>query len=135
MIRHNNHNGFSLIEVMMSLAIIGILLTSVYGLQQQSLQSSYTRAARLERTLLLKNALYSPSIVRENHDEPIKKKEIIKEPKTTITITQKQALQEKLKKLPLEQIRARATWEQWIGTAEQTIVILRLNIPKKEQNT
>lgn len=120
---------------MLSLAIIGILLTSVYGLQQQSLSSSFTRSARLERTLLLKNALYSPSIVRENHDEPIKKEEVIKEPHTTISLTQERVPQEKLKKLSLEQIRARASWDQWLGSAEQTLVTLRLNIQKKEQNT
>ncbi len=127
-----NLNGFSLIEATIALAIIGIMLTTIFALQQSALKASFGGAEKAERIILLKNALYSPSIMRENHDEELKKEQQIKEPKTNIKISQEKPPQESLKKYPIEQISARAEWERWPQTMHEALTTMLFIPPKKE---
>jgi|GEM_PF-6223918 len=132
MIHSNVRNGFSLIEVTMALAIIGILLGSTYSLQQSSIKASTESDQSLSRIFLLKNTLYDPTIVRENHDQEIKKSQTITYPPTKITIDQHLVTHEALKKYPLEQIQVRARWEGFFEKEEESLLFLRV-IPKGKE--
>lgn len=133
MIPSNVRNGFSLIEVTMALAIIGILLTSTYSLQQASIKASTESDQSFSRILLLKNTLYDPAIVRENHDQEIKKSQTSAHPPTNITIDQQPAAQEALKKYPLEQIQVHAKWEGLFDKEDESLLFLRV-IPLKPKD-
>lgn len=124
--------GFSLIEATIALAVIGIMLTSIFALQQTTLQASLGGAEKAERIILLKNVLYSPSIMRENHDEELKKEQQVKEPKTNIKISQEKPPQDSLKKYPIEQIKAQAEWERWPNSMQESLTTILFTLPKKE---
>ena len=88
MIHFKNHNqsGFSLIEAIIAIAVMGIILVGVFSVQQVVFKKDVMSTDRLSRILLLKNVLYDPTIMREEHDQEIQKEQRIKEPPTNIKL-------------------------------------------------
>lgn len=125
-------DGFTFIEVVIALAVIAIALTSIFALQQASMQSTYDATNKLRRILLLKNVLYDPAIVRDKHDKELESEKKIKEPATTIIIKREKVTSERLKNYELERITAKASWFAFWGTQDESLVIFRFKLPKKE---
>lgn len=119
-----NHNAaFSLIETVIATAVLGIIVTSVYTLLQVSIEGDARGAARVQRILLLKNALSDPELFKSNGGKqrdaaPASHEIIIKDPKTRIIVTQG-AVQGALATYKhLIQAQAQAKWE-WLWSKEQ----------------
>jgi prepilin-type N-terminal cleavage/methylation domain-containing protein len=129
----NTHSGFSFIEVVIALAVIGILLTSIFAVQQAMMQASFSSTNTLRRVLLLKNVLYDPTIVREKHDEERKTEQRIKEPPARVRLVIDKPVQKRLKALELERIRAQVQWEDFIGRQEELLLLFKMVLPKKEE--
>lgn len=130
MVHSNVRKGFSFIEVIISLAMMGILLVSLFALQQASMQASFTSTNILRRILLLKNTLYDPAFVRENHDQELKKEQKIKEPATTIKLVMNKPTIESLKNLELERIRAQASWDDIMGKQDESLLFIKFVRPE-----
>ena len=124
-------DGFSFIEVVIALAVIAIALTSIFALQQASMQSTYDATNKLRRILLLKNVLYDPAIVRDQHDKELGEKKF-KEPATTIIVKREKVTSERLKNYELERITAKASWFAFWGTQDESLVTFQFKLPKKE---
>ncbi|HBR70697.1 TPA: hypothetical protein DIC20_01280 [Candidatus Dependentiae bacterium] len=131
MIHSKNHKGFSLIEAVIAIAIIGIFFVSVILLQMGSFQKDIRYSAQLERVLLLKNVLYSPEVIRDQHDKEVEKIQEVKEPQTKITLDIK--LQEK--KNNLEHIIAQASWDGLVRKEEEKLLLLQFKVPQKKEKS
>jgi len=135
MVHFNLRKGFTFIETVIALAVIGIMTVSIFALQQAMLQSSISATNNVRRMYLLKNVLYDPSIQRENHDEERKTEQKIKMPPTTIKLTVEKSTNERLKEYNLEHIHAKALWEDFAGQQEESLLLLHFVMPKKEDRT
>ncbi len=140
MINFNNHKrGFSLIEAVIAIAVMGILLVSILSLQNNAFRSDITYNAQLERILLLKNVLYSPEMFREEHDKEFEKKQNIDAPKTEIKIDSfdlKDLPNKLLKKLMyVKKIIIEATWEGLFGKENEQLLFFKFNKPIKKEKS
>jgi len=140
MINFNNHKrGFSLIEAVIAIAVMGILLVSILSLQNNAFRSDITYNAQLERILLLKNVLYSPEMCREEHDKEFEKKQNIDAPKTEIKIDSfdlKDLPNKLLKKLMyVKKIIIEATWEGLFGKENEQLLFFKFNKPIKKEKS
>lgn len=72
-IKKNKSPGFTLVEVMVSLAIMALVLISLLGLEISLTRSTYRATEKLSRIWIMKNYLYDSSL-----NEPEKKKKQIK---------------------------------------------------------
>jgi prepilin-type N-terminal cleavage/methylation domain-containing protein len=132
----NLNNGFSLIESVIAIAMVGTIMTAVYALQQAILERSFFNSSRLQRVLLLKNVLYSPEVMRDDSAEKLEKKREIKEPQTTIEVKRATFENQALKDIKtLEIIRATASWEGFWDTESLELGILRFEEPKSGGRT
>lgn len=131
MIRFRSHEGFSLIEAIIAIAIIGIFFVSIVSLQLGSFRKDAGYNEQIERILLLKNVLYSPEIIRDQHDKKAEKELQIKDPLTEITLDI--TLQEK--KNNLEHIIAQATWDGLIGKEKEKLLLLQFRVSQKKEKS
>ena len=130
----NHKSGFSLIEVVIAVAMIGTILTSIYALQHALLKRDFLSTGELQRMLLIKNVLYDPSVMRDNPAEELKKDIQIKEPKTAVTVKKVSFKNKALKDIKtLDLIRVRAAWESVFGAEIIEAGILSFNEPKKDK--
>jgi len=134
MIHFNDHkkNAFTLIEAVIAIAIIGIVVVGVFSLQQAVFRNDIVSNEQLSRVFLLKNALYDPAVMREDHDQEIKKEQRIKEPPTEIKLIVGKATGKLLKAFKyIERIVAQAKWEGIIGSEQEELLFLRFKAPVK----
>lgn len=135
MIHFKNHSqeGFSLIEAVIAIAVMGIILVGVFSVQQVVFKKDVMSTDRLSRILLLKNVLYDPTVMREEHDQEIQKEQRIKEPPTNVKLVMGKMKGETLKSFKyIERIVARATWEGIVKKEEEELLYLRFKAPKKK---
>jgi len=135
MIHFNDHskNGFSLIEAVIAIAVIGIIMVSVFSLQHVVFRKDILHNDRLTRIFLLKNALYDPAVMREDHDQSIKKERRIKDPVTEIKmIVGKMAGKVFTKFKHVQRIVAQALWEGLDGKEQEELLFLRFEVPKQK---
>lgn len=70
MIYSKNKNGFTLIEAVMAIAIAATVLTSVFMVQNASLQSVVLRARRLQQMLFAKKFIHTTRrIIEQSKDQ------------------------------------------------------------------
>lgn len=135
MVHFKLHNGFSFIEVVLSLAVMSIVLVSIFALQQAVMNSCFSATNKARRILLLKNILYDPTIVRENYDEKITPEKKIKEPPTVIKISKEKTEHKQLKKYVLEKLLVKAMWDDFWGRQDESLFLIRFVPPKKEERS
>lgn len=129
----NHKRAFSLIEALVAIAVIGIVLTSVYALIGVVFRNDVTNAARVYRTLLLKNTLSNPELFKKDEEKREAIKQRIAEPPTTITIDAGRPTEAKLSKYAtLEQVTATASWQSFLGNEKAILVKMRF-VPPPDQ--
>jgi prepilin-type N-terminal cleavage/methylation domain-containing protein len=126
--RSEGLDGFSFIEVMLALLIVGSVLSSIFLLQQTVLDSVTNYAARWERIILLKKRLMQATIDRAKEGlygaSTKKTKEEIQKLQTTISYDLKKAPKDSaLEKFPSIMIEtASAQWQEWYGKRKETMI-------------
>ncbi len=62
---NKQHTGFSLLEVLVAMAIVGIALGTVFGLLAGSKRLAFKAADDIERTIFLRSALNAAQVLKE----------------------------------------------------------------------
>ena len=132
----HNQDGFSLIEAVIAIAIIGIVMVTIFTLQQTVFRKDIRNNERLSRIFLLKNTLYDPAIIREQHDQELKKEKRVKEPPTEIKlIVGKMGGKVFIRFKYIERIIARALWEGLVGKEQEELLLLRFKVPEQKEKS
>lgn len=132
MIHSSVRSGFSLIEVVIALAVMGIMLVTLFALQQTVLQTTFTQADTLRRMLLIKNTLYDPELMRELSGDSKKVEHKVKEPLTTITMESVQEINKLFRDLPLDVFTVTARWQDMFGDQTESAMALRVKPPESK---
>lgn len=116
MMRFNNSSGFTLIEVLLALAIIGMVLTPILLIQQIVLRRSSSSANLFSRIIQAKDFLIDQQFenIQESQDVTAEKK--ITNPATTLIFNSKK-LPENSSLKKFKHIKIDSVTMQW--TAEQ----------------
>jgi len=132
----HNQDGFSLIEAVIAIAIIGIVMVTIFTLQQTVFRKDIRNNERLSRIFLLKNTLYDPTVIREQHDQELKKEQRIKEPPTEIKlIVGKMGGKVFTRFKYIERIIARALWEGLVGKEQEELLLLQFKVPEQKEKS
>ncbi|HEX2978415.1 MAG TPA: prepilin-type N-terminal cleavage/methylation domain-containing protein [Candidatus Babeliales bacterium] len=129
-----NHNtqskrtGFSLIEVMLALFIVGSVLTSIFLLQQRITDSVTSYATSWQSIILMKKRMEQAVFDRAKEGlygpASKKSKETVGTPPVTITYElkkpQKSSPLEKFPSIMIESLRAQ--WDEWYGKREEKMI-------------
>lgn len=137
MILSSNHrnSGFSLLEALIATLMIGVLLSSLFGLHTISFNSVVKLSAQLSRLILMKQELQQAHrAYAQNKDFPNQEKKI-EIPTTTIQFTTKKISDAStLKKFEHAQIlHIRATWDYRGRPVQETFISFKQNPPPKEE--
>lgn len=133
---HNNGDGFTFIEVVLAVLMLGIMLTAALGLQNSSFTTIVKYSERLRTVLLLKNALFDAAYARAQnkgyaHDE--------KKVTDTVERTVRYSTQKISEKSSLHAFadvvieKAEATWSGVIRQNTETLTTFLYKPEKKEK--
>jgi prepilin-type N-terminal cleavage/methylation domain-containing protein len=130
-----NNSGFTIIEVMMALMIMGLVFGSVYVSQGSAIAAIKTFALRLQRILAAKEFLIEMTTGQEEGKQVTQQeKQLMKEgPATRLLFTQEAAKGDTLKNfndMVVEKVRAE--WQEGRNKRIEEIVTLSFK-PKKEK--
>lgn len=84
-----NKSGFTLIEVLLALAIIGLVLSPIFVIQSSVLRSSSKAAALFTRLLIAKDFLIDQQFEHADSDEPVTIDRKITTPVTNLVFSSK----------------------------------------------
>ncbi|OQA36458.1 MAG: hypothetical protein BWY54_00020 [Candidatus Dependentiae bacterium ADurb.Bin331] len=133
-----NVTGFTLIEVALALMIVGMLLTSLFALQNNITQGVTGYSQRLDRIFLMKRRLMQAVFDRAESGAPKpneKKQQEIKDPETSLTSEIKSPSKgSSLTLFPsvvIEKVTAR--WKEWFGNRSETMITF-LYLPEKKKS-
>ncbi len=136
--KHKMSVGFTLIEVALALLIVGMLLTSLFVLQNNITQGVTGYSQRLDRIILLKRRLMQAVFDRAQSGLPKpneKKQQEIKDPETTLVYEIKSPSKgSSLSAFPsiaIEKVTAR--WKEWFGDRSETMIRF-LYLPEKKKS-
>lgn len=131
-----NHNtpGFTLMEVMLAIFMVGVLLSALLALQGKIFDGIATYSSRMNRVFLLKNRLFEVALDRAKGETKVAPEKKIDEPATVIRYESKKPSQESsLKKFNDIMIeRVTAEWDEW-KTKRQEVMITFLYKPEKKK--
>lgn len=128
MIRFKNHNrapGFMLTEVLLSLAIVGIVLTPLFGLQSQIFRSLFGLSGRIQRLFAMENFLIaSRHTLLHEQGENNKQEKKITEPSATMRYEAKKVTDDPIfRKMPgIMQEETECVWQEGFRTRREIIV-------------
>lgn len=131
----NLNSGFTFVEVMLALVMLGTLLAAALGLGQNTLVFVNDYSSRLARILLLKETLFDITFAKLQK-KPFKKKETQREDLPTklsfreLPISQQSSLKEFKDHISLYQVKAE--WNTLSGTLQETMVALFVKENKKK---
>lgn len=122
-----------LTEVLLALAVVGIALTPLFGLQSAMLHGIATLSARIQRLFVLENFLLeSRQKFLEQETEQDKQEKTVADPASTVRYEVKKVQGKIFKKLPgLMQEETEATWKEWRSTRSEFMVTLIYKPEKK----
>lgn len=132
-LQHRN-SGFSFIEIMLALFLMGTLLTAVMNLSQTTIIALFDYSERLQRIFILQETVFDISYAKLQR-KPIKKNERKHEgPPTKISyrvvpISEKSSL--KAYKDDLDLYNVKAEWTSLFAPREETMIGLFLKDEKK----
>lgn len=134
----NKSFGFTFIEIMLTIFMVGFLLTAVLGLQETVFSGVITYASSFERIFLLKDQLFKAAFARAKDrtlEEQKKETTKIENPITTITYEQKKPQKEsalqKFDNMMIEQVNA--SWQTFRGEQQETMISYVFMPPRKKQ--
>lgn len=81
----SNHAGFALIEALIAIALVGLVLVSIFGLQNAVFERTTYHAQRLQRMMMVANVLTNPDENQKIKEKKGKKK--LKEEVKTFKVT------------------------------------------------
>lgn len=124
MIHSKNNYGFTLVEVMIAMTFIGLVMTSVFVLQNSALRSIATWSRRVERFVL--GVAFMAESRKEGEKEPtLDKQKIIENPKTRMQYRMievpKESTFKDMKDLYLE--RVNLTWQEGAQKKQDTFIM------------
>lgn len=120
-------SGFTFVEIMLAMFMVGFLLTSLLGLQETVFSGVVKYASRFERLFLLKDQLFAAALarakdpsVKNDKKEPVEKEN----PPTTLTYTEKKpAKQSAISKYANITVqKAQASWQIFTGEYKQVLI-------------
>jgi hypothetical protein len=136
--RSNTHNmhGFSFIEVILAIAMLGAVVTPVLMVQYNVL-GFLTRSSDKIRSIFLVDALYSWAVLEEKKGESIKK---LEKNYTDPTLKTSYEVGELPEKSPLKNMkhllvaRVNGTWQRGGGTQSQQEISFLFNPPQEKKD-
>jgi prepilin-type N-terminal cleavage/methylation domain-containing protein len=137
MIHIKNHNksfGFSFIEIVIAIAIIGILLTALFNLQNTVFNSASREHSRMMRIFNIKNLFFNNEI----NQKIVKEKQIkqnIEDPQTLLTYQAlKPSDKSALKRFNgISILKATGTWQLFNNDFDEIMVSLLFTPDKKKE--
>ncbi len=137
MIHFKNHNitasGFSLIEVMIAIIMLGMLMTAILNLQNTSFGSIVTSSSKLTHVLSLRNNFIIASLQRAKQQEEPTKKATTEAAEVTFStgpINEHSSLK-KFSNTIIE--KAQAQWQHGIIKLQEKMITFLYKAPQKEE--
>jgi len=133
---HNNADGFTFIEVVLAVLMMGIMLTAALGLQNSSFTSIVKYSERLRSILLLKNVLFDAAYARaQNKGYAQDEKKITDTIETTLRYSTQKVPQNSalhtFDNIVIE--KAEATWSGVVRNNKETLITFLYQPPTKEK--
>ncbi len=119
----NRTNGFTFVEVIIAVAIIGMVLTSLFTLQTGLFNSTFNNYSKISRIFFIKNFFFNFETREKLNKNKIIKKEL-KDPPTKLTFELKN-LNEKSAVKKYENIfllKSSASWRGLINQQEENMI-------------
>jgi Tfp pilus assembly protein PilV len=133
---HNNGDGFTFIEIVLAVLMLGIMLTSALGLQNSSFTSIVKYSERLRAVLLLKNVLFDASYARaQNKGYAQEEKKVSEIIETTLRYSTQKVPQNSAL-APFADViieKAEATWSGILQENKETLITFLYQPEKKEK--
>ena len=133
--KSHNKNGFTFIEVVITVAIIGIMMTSIFGLQNGMFKSVFNGYSKISRIFYIKNLFFEPSNLEKlQKDKSIKKD--LTEPQTNIVfelkkLSDKSSFSKRFENVNL--LKATGKWRGLFKEQEETLISFVYIKPKKKE--
>lgn len=136
---HNKKSGFTFIEVVLSITIIGLILTSLFSLQGTVFNRLVREHEKISRIFFINNQFYDPEVI---HTLKTKKEETIKKIPADldldIEVTLKPAADKSAIKKRFDNIykmQSTGRWQVFGAQQEESIIYYMFNKPqiKKEK--
>ncbi len=143
MIHSPNHSatGFVIIEIVLTLAMMGIIITALFGLQSSLMTGTMEASDQVRRIIHLRNTFFEYELqhpVSPTEDvQPQSFKHAIDDPPTQITRTTKKISEESsLKQFKnVKRVVVQGTWERAGQPEEITLVSFVYKKPKKKKKS
>lgn len=128
--------GFTLVEVVIALAFVGMVMTSVFALLNSALRSTYTTNSLVSRIFYIKNMFFDHEIINSLKKDPEKEiKKTIKEPSTEIVVklsgSKNKVLEKNFKNSKI--ITSSAQWTDLRSEEDSIVGFLYISPAKKEE--
>ncbi|MFT6765456.1 MAG: hypothetical protein ACJAZS_000333 [Alteromonas naphthalenivorans] len=132
--KFHHHKGFALMEVMLALATIAILLTTLMMVQTKVFQRVITSSYRVDRFYHIKN-MFLETKIKPLEDEQTMWKKTIKDPELILRYEKKPVhKQSELARFTgLFQEVATGQWHEWGKDKEYDVISYQFDPPKKEK--
>lgn len=135
-LENHKQTGFTFIEVVLSIFIIGTLLSSVLLLQSTVVNGLQSASGRAQRIFLLTEELFNASFSRLKKEKKTDKRTIkINDPETAITINtfrpKKSSSLSDIENIMIENITAE--WQEWTGKRMEQLVTIVFAPKEKKQ--
>ena len=132
---NQNKSGFTIIEVVIAVTIVGMLMTSIFAMLTASMRYTYISNSIVDRIFYVRNGFFDPKYQNEIKKDPAKKlTKKIEEPETELTFfatkPKNQILENRFKNS--YQLNSEAKWKDLRETSEM-IFGFKYIAPKKEQ--
>jgi prepilin-type N-terminal cleavage/methylation domain-containing protein len=123
--RNSQQPGFSLVEVVLTLVVIGIVVSALLALQGNLLRAVYSATGRLARAISMKNFLVE-SHIKQWADSNQTQQKTIDNPPVKLTYQTKKISEssslKKLNDLVIEQITC--SWQGRVTEGQETMISL-----------
>lgn len=144
---HNTHKpGFSLIEALMAIALAGIVLVAIFGLQNSVFDRTTYHSQRLQRMMMIVSVLADPSSakplkekgidkkIKEGEDQPIKEVYTVDEPPMTVTMKINRPKNKKLHEFKhIKQMTCSFEWQSLLGKEQDALTTFFFQPPQQEK--
>lgn len=82
-VKNHNKNGFTFIEIVITVAVIGIMMSAIFGLQSGMFRSIFGNYSKVSRIFYIKNLFFEPANLEKLQKDKIIKKDL-SDPATNI---------------------------------------------------